>query len=382
LQLKLNSIMRKYISIVVGLAMIIGGIYVANLLIGNKQKKKPRNKEVIPVAFVQVVENTNIPVQIVESGRLLAKNRIEMYAEVQGVMETSGREFKPGANYRKGEVMVHIRSNDYYAKLQAQKSTLQNLITAILPDLHLDYPEAYPKWDAYLRKFDLDKPIPPLPETTSDKEKFFVTGRNIYNTYYNTKNMEIIYSKYTLHAPFSGILTDALVTPGTLIRPGQKLGEFIDPLVYELGVAVNKTILPALSVGYKVKVRDVESLNDTWEGKIVRINGKVDPSTQTVKVFIDVRGKEIKEGMYLEAVINGSKKENAFEISRNLLVEESNLFIVEDDKLKMVSVTPVFYNQETVIVNGLKNGQQVLIKMIPGAFSGMKVKVSNEAKQN
>lgn len=374
--------MRKYISIIVGLALIAGGIYVAILLIGNKQKKKPRNKEVIPVAFVQVVENASIPVKVVEGGRLLAKNRIEMFAEVQGVMETSGREFKPGATFRKGEVMVHIRSNDYFAKLQAQKSMLQNLITAILPDLHLDYPDAYPKWDEYLRKFDLNKPVPPLPESTSDKEKFFVTGRNIYNTYYNTKNMEIIYSKYTLRAPFSGILTDALVTPGTLIRPGQKLGEFIDPSVYELDVAVSKTILPALAVGQKVKVRDVESLNDTWVGKIVRINGKVDPSTQTVKVFIDVRGKRIKEGMYLEAIINGSDKENAFEVSRNLLVEESNLFIVENNKLKIVSVTPVFNNQETVIVKGLQNGQQVLVKMIPGAFSGMKVKVSDQTKQN
>ncbi len=373
--------MRRYITIFAGLVMIAGGVYVASLLIGNKKKKQPKNREVIPVAFVREVKNSTIPVQVVESGRLLAKNRIQLYAEVQGVMETTKKEFKPGATYRKGEVMVKIRSNDYYAKLQAQKSMLQNLITSILPDLHLDYPEAYPKWDAYLRKFDLDKPIPPLPETTSDKEKFFVTGRNIYNTYYNTKNMEIIYNKYTLRAPFSGILTDALVTPGTLIRPGQKLGEFIDPTVYELEIAVNKTILPALSVGQKVKVRDVESLNDTWEGKIVRINGRVDPTTQTVKVFINLRGDDIKEGMYLEAVIDGTNKENAIEVNRSLLVEESNLFIVEDNKLKIISVTPVFYNQKTVIVKGLADGQKLLVKMIPGAFSGMKVKISEEGKE-
>lgn len=363
------------------MALIAGGVYIAGLLIGNKQKKKPKNREVIPVAYVQKVKNSNVPVQVTESGRLVAKNRIQLYAEVQGVMEFTSKEFKPGAIYRKGEVMVRIRSNDYYAKLQAQKSMLQNLITSILADMHLDYPEAYPKWDAYLRKFDLGKPVPPLPETTSDREKFFVTGRNIYNTYYNTKNMEIIYDKYTLRAPFPGILTDALVTPGTLIRPGQKLGEYINPAIYELEVSVNKTILPALSVGQKVKVRDVESLNETWEGKIVRINGKVDPATQTVKVFIDVRGKEIKEGMYLEAIINGTNEEDAFEVNRSLLVEESNLFIIEDDKLKIISVIPVFYNQKTVVVRGLQDGQQVLVKMIPGAFSGMKVKVKEEKEQ-
>ena len=370
--------MRKYITVILGLGLIAGGIYVASLLVGNKKKRKPNNREVIPVAFVKEVKNSTIPVQVTESGRLVAKNRIQLYAEVQGVMESTKKEFKPGAVYHKGEVMVRIRSNDYYAKLQAQKSMLQNLITSILPDLHLDYPEAYPKWDAYLRKFDLNKPIPPLPEPTSDKEKFFVTGRNIYNTYYNTKNMEIIYGKYTLRAPFSGILTDALVTPGTLIRPGQKLGEFIDPTVYELEIAVNKTILPALSVGQRVKVRDVESLNETWDGKIIRINGRVDPATQTVKVFIEVRGKGIKEGMYLEAIVEGKDQKDAFEVDRSLIVDDSNLFVVEDNKLKIISVIPVFYNQKTVIVKGLQDGQKVLIKMIPGAFSGMKVKIKEE----
>lgn len=370
--------MRKYITVFVGLGLIAGGIYVASMLVGNKKKRKPDNREVIPVAFVKEVKNSTIPVEVTESGRLVAKNRIQLYAEVQGVMESTKKEFKPGAVYHKGEVMVRIRSNDYYAKLQAQKSMLQNLITSILPDLHLDYPEAYPKWDAYLREFDLNKPIPPLPEPTSDKEKFFVTGRNIYNTYYNTKNMEIIYGKYTLRAPFSGILTDALVTPGTLIRPGQKLGEFIDPTVYELEIAVNKTILPALSVGQRVKVRDVESLNETWNGKIIRINGRVDPATQTVKVFIEVRGKGIKEGMYLEAIVEGKDQKDAFEVDRSLIVDDSNLFVVEDNKLKIISVIPVFYNQKTVIVKGLQDGQKVLIKMIPGAFSGMKVKINEE----
>jgi len=373
--------MKKYITILVGIVMIAGSVYIANIMIGNKKAKKQQNREVIPIAYIQVVKNSSVPVQVMESGRLVAKNRIELFAEVQGVKETSTQEFKPGTAYRKGEVMVRIRSNDYYAKLQAQKSMLQNLITSILPDLHLDYPDTYLKWDVYLRKFDMDKPVPPLPKTTSDKEKFFITGRNIYNTYYNTKNMEIIYSKYTLRAPFSGILTEALVTPGTLIRPGQKMGEFIDPSVYELEVAVNKTILLALSVGQKVKIRDEESMNSKWNGKIVRINGRVDPATQTVKVFIDVRGKDLKEGMYLEAVINGTKKEKAMEVGRHLLVEESNLFVVEDDKLKLVSITPLFYNQKTVVVRGLEDGQQLLGRMIPGAHSGMQVKIMEEDKQ-
>jgi len=41
----------------------------------------------------------------------------------------------------------------------------------------------YQKWDKYIRDFEMDKPVAELPEPGSDKEKFFLTGKNIYTTY-------------------------------------------------------------------------------------------------------------------------------------------------------------------------------------------------------
>ncbi len=367
--------MRKYIFIILGIIMIAGGIIIAKTLADSQKPRASRDNKFTPTVFVDKVENSVVPVTIIESGRLMAKNRIEVYAEVQGVMEPTSTEFKPGARYRKGEIIVKIRSNDFTANLQAQKSNLQNLITSILPDLRLDYPDVYPKWDAYLRNFNMDKPVAPLPETTSDKEKFFITGRNIYTSYYNTKNLEIILEKYNLKAPFSGILTEATVTPGTLVRQGQRLGEFIDPSVFELEVAVSQSQMAALSVGKKVDIKEPESDNHQWTGHIVRINGKVNPSMQTVNVFIQVSGEGLKEGMYLEAWMEGHDKTNAYEVERNLLVDEDHLYIVEDNALTLVNIEPVHFNQKTVIVKGLENGSQLVSKAVPGAYAGMKVEL-------
>ncbi len=367
--------MRKYITIVIGLLLIVAAAYIARDLANTKKKRRPKNEKVAPTVFIETVKNKSVQVSVLESGRLMAKNRIDIFAEVQGVMETTRKEFKPGVHYRKGEIIVSIRDDDYYANLQAQKSNLQNLITSILPDLRLDYPKAYQKWDAYLRNFDMSKPVAKLPEPSSDKEKFFVTGRNIYTTFYNTKNMEIILNKYNLRAPYNGILTDALVTLGSLVRPGQKLGEFIDPTVYEMEVAVNKSIIPSLKVGKKVIVRDTENHTIEWKGKIIRINGKVDRTTQTVKVYIELSGNNLSEGMYLEAIMTGEPIEESMEITRNLLVDESKVYIVQDSALQLVSVNPVFFNEKTVIVKGLNDGQKILSKNVPGAYTGMEVKI-------
>ena len=369
--------MRKIITIIIAIILIAGALFMASRLSGSKKSRPPSNDTVVQTVFIDTVQNSNIPVKVRESGRLMAKDRIELYAEVQGVMESTSKEFKPGETYRKGEVMVNIRSDDFFANLQSQKSNLLNLITSILPDLRLDYPDAYLKWDAYVRDFDLSKPTPALPETSSDKEKFFITGRNIYTTFYNVKNLEIIYNKYKLRAPYNGILTSTLVTPGTLVRQGQKLGEFIDPSVYELEVSVNKSMIPVLSIGQNVVIRDTESTAREWPGKIIRINGSVDQTTQTIQVFIELRGKGLKEGMYLEAIIDGEEKQNAYEISRSLLVDESKVYIVQDTILQLTQVTPLHYNQKTVIVSGLTDGSQIITRMVPGAYEGMEVKIYN-----
>lgn len=356
--------------------MLIGvGAYIAYDLATSAKKVRPKQESATPTVFVQQIKNATVPVQVVESGRLMAKNRIEIFAEVQGLMESTNKDFKPGVSYQKGEVFVRIRDNDYYANLQAQKSNLQNLITSILPDLRMDYPEAYKKWDEYLRSFDMNKSVPELPEPTSEKEKFFVTGRNIYTTFYNTKNMEIVLSKYNLRAPFNGILTDALVNPGALVRQGQKLGEFIDPKVYEMEVAVNKSILPSLKVGQMVLARDPEAHSRNWEGQIIRINGSVDRTTQTVRVFVELRSSELREGMYLEALISGEPINAAIEIDRSLLVDESYVYEVFDSTLNLVQVNPVFFNEKTVIIQGLEDGNEIISRIVPGAYSGMKVQI-------
>ena len=112
---------------------------------------------------------------------------------------------------------------EYEASVQSSKSNLYNLITAAMPDLRLDYPEVYPKWQAYLKDFDITKRTPLLPEMTSEKERYFINGRNIVTTFYNVRNLEQRLLKFVLIAPFSGVLTQALVTEGSLVSPGSEI---------------------------------------------------------------------------------------------------------------------------------------------------------------
>ncbi len=364
--------MRKYISIVLGILLIAGAFVGYNKLANSKKEKKHVVKKIVKIAQTEKVLNTTIPLVITTSGTLKAKDKIDLFTEVQGILIRGNKNFKAGTYFSKGETMLRINSEEFSANLRAQKSNFYSVLTAMMPDLQLDFPDVYPKWQSYLANFDMQKSLAVLPETTSDKEKYFITGRKVLSSYYSVKNAEARLSKYRISAPFSGVLSDAMVNAGTLIRPGQKLGTFVNTSVYELEVNINTQYGDLLQKGKKVTLQNLAHTKE-WTGIVSRINPIIDASTQTLKVYITLKDKSLKEGMYLEANLPVKSITDAYEVQRKLLVDDTKLFIVKDSILSLQTINPVFFKEKTVVVKGLTDGQLVVKQPIPGAYEGMKV---------
>ena len=368
---------RKIILSALGVVLVIAAIFGAKLIIDSNVKEKPPVAKTIKSVFIDTVENTTVPIVVPANGNITALHRLELFAEVQGIFRYSSKDFRPGQKFQKGQVLLSIDAEEYRASVQSAKSDLYNNITSIMPDLRLDYPKAFEKWNNYLNSFDIKKPVPPLPETKTQQEQYFITGRGIVSAYYNVKNLEERLSKYTVYAPYDGILTEALVNKGTLIRPGQKLGEYIDPSVYELEVSIAKKFSDVLEIGKSVKLQNLERTK-TYNGTVSRINGKVNQETQSIRVFIKVENSDLSEGMYLEAQLDAKEEENAIEIPRELLVERSKVFVVKDSTLNLVEINPVYFTNNTVVIKGLDNGTKILSANVPGAYSGMLVKIEGQ----
>ena len=373
--------MRKLILAILGVLLIAGAIYGAKIIINSKSKTRKAPSKVIKTVFVDTVKNTSIPIIIPANGNLVAKRRVEIYSEVQGIFKPGSKLFKPGEKYQKNEAFISINDTEYYANVQLAKSNLYNSIAAVLADLRLDFPEVFLKWEAYLKSYDLNKPTPKLPKMVSEKENYFITGRSIVSNYYTVKNLEQRLSKYTISAPFKGILTEALVTEGTLIRSNQKLGEFIDPSVYEMEVSLSKTFASLLDVGETVELNNLERTKK-YSGIVSRVNGSINSATQTIAVYIEIKNSSLKEGMYLEANLNAKKEKNAIEINRGLLLDEDKIFIVRDSVLDMIDVRPVYFSNTKVVLKDIPDGTIILSSPFPGAYVGMMVKPLQVKKES
>lgn len=368
--------MRKVILAILGIVLITGAILLGNYLIDKNQKPRPTFKKSVKTVYVQEVKNSDIPIILKANGNLQAKNKIDVFSEVQGVLNANYKAFKPGTTYNKDEVLLSINSDEFTASLKSQKSNLFNLITSILPDIRLDYASQFEKWQAYLQNFDIDKIIQKLPEFATDKEKYFISGRGILTAYYNVKNLEVRLYKHKIKAPFTGVLTEALVTPGTLVRVGQKLGEFIDPNIYEMEVSINAEFADLIKVGNTVQLNNLNQ-SKKYKGKVIRVNGKIDQVSQTIKAYIEVKHPDLKEGMFLEANLEAKSESNAIQIPRKLLINNNSVYTVKNDSILLLSsVDPVYFGAEKVIIKGVKDGAKIITQTLPGAFNGMVVKTA------
>ena len=295
-------------------------------------------------------------------------------------MQTITPLFKTGQAYRKEQTLVQIESSEFRSNVIAQRAAMYNLITSVLPDLELDFPQAYETWKSFLLDFDLEKTAPPFP-VMEENVRLFISGRGIISSYYSLQNLEKSLTFYNIKAPFDGVLVAANVTEGSLIRPGQELGDFIAPDHYELKVSLPKSYVEKIAVGATVELKSIDTQN-SYQGKVARINSKVNTQTQSVDVFIRVRSTELKEGVYMEAQIGALEFENVFAIDRGLLNGDQQLYIIEEDKLQLKQVSVVHFTDTDAFVSGLTDGQKIVAQPIIGAYQGMEVNPTLMTSEN
>ncbi|HIE41391.1 MAG TPA: HlyD family efflux transporter periplasmic adaptor subunit [Candidatus Aenigmarchaeota archaeon] len=346
------------------IGIIILGIIIASTFAS--QKKAPPHRvhagstKTYKTETVQIKETAPV---FNTGGVLQAYNKIILFAEVSGILHEADTPFRGGSHFKAGQVILKIDDRVYRNNVLAQKSSLLNQLTLFLPDLAIDYPQSVKKWQSYLDNFELNQPLAPLPAASHTKEKYFIASRNIYSLYYQVKSMEETLAKYTIRAPYKGIVTEADITAGSLVRAGQKLGEFTNVSAYEIAMPVNLSHLPFLKIGDRV-ILTSEDLPETFIGKIHRINEKIDRGTQTVQVFISVSSPKLKDGMYMNASIEASRGAVCATVPEKWLVNGNGLYILQDSSFVLRPVQIILSQKDNVMVHGLKQGEIILAQEV------------------
>ncbi|MFA7325879.1 MAG: HlyD family efflux transporter periplasmic adaptor subunit [Candidatus Kapaibacterium sp.] len=363
---------KNHLVIIISVVIIVVGAIVAKIMIDNKPKPTPPKKlETVRYAKMDEVKYDEYSVNINATGTVRAKDKIDIYSEVQGIYDPTGKPFREGISFSKGEVMLSIDKREAEFTLKTQKSDLMNSIASLMADFKTDFPQSFEKWNDYLSNFDIEKNIKEFPKPNSDKEKYFLTIRKIYSQYYNIKNQEVRLSKFEIVAPFNGTVTMSAIEPGALVRPAAKIGEFSGRGLYEVTFSVSSSDLNYVKIGSSVDV--IHNENKT-AGRVVRISDRIDPTTQSVNVFVQVSSADFKDGMYVNGRVDGNKVTNVYKIPREAIINNTEIYTMKDGKLALENIDLVFVGKNFAYIRGLDAGKTVIVESLANVKLGTKLK--------
>lgn len=319
-----------------------------------KEVPKRETEEVIRSLKVSPVNFVDVSPELKILGRINSKDQVNIIPEVSGKILSWNFKLRTGQNFYKGQPLVAINSESAKNALKIQISNLMNGVSELLPDMKVDIPDAYPKWESFFNELSFDK-IPELPQYESEKEKMYLTRFNVFTLYYSAKNQHTAFSKYIIYAPFSGTVASSNTSPGNLASMGMNLAQIVRTDVYEMTLPLTQAEMSKVKIGMKIDVK-LSSTNELIKGKIVRLSSVLNQANQTMEAIVEIRkprgNTSLANGAYAEATIKGNLIKNTFVISRNALYQGKYALVIKD---------PTMIKRKDLVVPAKKSGDKPTI---------------------
>jgi membrane fusion protein (multidrug efflux system) len=368
---------RKAIAFIL-VPILLGGAFFFSKFLANQKELPPQRAKPPVVNYVKVQEviYKETPVEIEVFGRVGSSQQINVVAEVGGRLDQGSINLKEGENFSQGQVLARINDNEQSLTLQSRKANFLNLFASVIPDIKIDFPDTYDLWLGYFNKIDLNKALPIIPTEIPSKAKTFLASKGILSEYYSIKSLEENLKKYTIVAPYTGSVVGVNLEIGSVVNPGATIASIIRTDKLELKVPVRQKDINYVTVGSEVKIVQ-EDATKSWKGKVMRKAGFIDPNTQSISVYIgiDSDATDVYDGLYLKAVIPGKVIDQGMEIERSVIRNKNEVFVVTDGVLKTRQVNIVKVTSNKAIINGLNEGDLMVIDAPSNASNSMKVEI-------
>jgi len=354
---------KKVMYGVVGVLLVAAAFAISGFLIQTKPQPKKddaqHNTMYVKASKASIVEND---AEMNYRGLITAFDNVSLAAEVSGRIMQGDVRFKAGESFRKGDVLLNIYSEDVKASLKSGKSSLLQTLSEILPDLKVDYPNEFDKWNSFFNSIDVDRPLPDLPTINSNKEKVFLAANDVLSTYYTIQEQEINLERYTIRAPFNGSFKTVTKEIGAVSTSGSELATIIRSDKLEIVVPVFPSDLKWISKGDKVTV--IGSDGKEQSARVSRISGFVeDQSVNVYLTYLANGSSTFLEGEYVDVIFSGTKV-SGVQIPREALVDGRYVYELNDGKLQKVAVKIERQLDDVYLISGIDSSRIIVTESL------------------
>ena len=321
------------------------------------------DKRNIPLVTTFKVKNQQFKHYIELQGSVTTKQNVLIYPEVAGTLLKVN--VKEGQNVKKGQVLATIDNGGLSNQLLQMRSQLALAKTT------------YERQDK-LCKQDIGSEIQYLQAKTN-----FEAQENA------VKQMENQLAKFTIRAPFSGIIDDVIRDQGNVVSPGPgaEIFRIVNLSNMYLEVDVPESYVASITNGREVKVY-FPTLGKTIDSYVRQTGNFINPDNRSFTAEIPVanNGGTIKPNMTAKVRINDYTSDNAILIPQSVINENSEgeqyTFVtsnVDKDNIglatKNIITTGKTQGDYVEVLSGITDGQDIIEEGARSVKSGQEVKV-------
>lgn len=382
-----NRTQLIYIMAVLAAAVLIAFILVAS------GKKPERTEHVSPGPLVEVlsVHRENVPIVIRGQGTVRARTSIQVVPQVSGRIVRVHPEFVNGGFFRQDEPLIVIDPTDYELALHRAEADLAAASVGLETEQAQSeiareewnklHPDREPDSDLVLR-------IPQVKKARADLQ---AARANL-----ETARLNLERTRVTL--PFNGRITEKSVDIGQFVTAGQPAAVVYGTDSVEIPVPLEDSELAWFDIPFngkrgkgspaRVKVPFAGS-EESWDGRVVRMEGEVDPVTRMVHVVVEVKhpfsekdhSVPLLPGTFADIDILGKTLEKAIAVPRHALHGDSTVWKVTDGTLRVTPVRVARKDHDyAYLVEGLDEGDLVVASSLDAITDGMNVRYRPEEK--
>ncbi|MGL5703483.1 MAG: efflux RND transporter periplasmic adaptor subunit [Cetobacterium sp.] len=312
-----------------------------------------------PVVVSEIVKQEVADVYTTD-GSLVPQEKVNHTLDTQGTVAVVLK--KNGDFVKKGEVIVRFTDAKVQSSFEAAKFNLQST------------KNNYEKFNKLYEK-----------QMVSQLE--FLSYRDAYtNAVADYASKESNFDKLTRKSEITGLVGNLNLKSGNIVEANSTVFTVVDEDMMEITVDFPGYWLNSVKEGSPVTLMVSDLGGKEFEGKIKSINPIADSETKKfpVKLSVDNKSKQLKDGMYTKVVIPTEKRESLVVPQESVFIRDllSYVYKIENGKVKRVEVktgATVKPNIE-VISNELQVGDLIVADGIFGLADGDEVTINNETK--
>jgi RND family efflux transporter MFP subunit len=331
----------------------------------------------IPQVAVSKVTREDLAEELVCNAELRPYQEIDLHAKVAGYLENISVDI--GDRVQAGQLLATIEVPELADDIQRAKAALARNEQEVAR-AQAGYEEAH---QVYTRLAAVDKAQPNLIaqqelDAAVEKDRASASALAATKAEVDVSRAEIAklqtMLKYThIVAPFSGVITRRYADPGALIQAGISSSTQALPLVrlsqnnrLRLDIPVSVSYVSRINIGDPVEIR-VVSCAKSLTGIIARSTRKVDTTTRTMDVEVDVPNDDLKliPGMYASVSVRIDHRDKALAVPVEAVSRQTTATVFVVNKNNKIEERVVSLGLETPqkleVLSGLDENELVMI---------------------